>query len=247
MEETLFAGDFLLVNKLSYGLRTPRYLPFSTIRIPSGSLELFSGPKRGDVVVFESPAWRDESPPEPVNFVKRCMAVPGDTIGIENGTVIVNDNRLLPPRLVKKEKLIPFPPDYVDPRIYPRGAPYNSDNYGPLPVPAVGQVIDLSRSNIAFWQQLIRREGHTVDTTGGRIEIDGVVSSSYRVENDYYFMMGDNRRNSLDSRFWGLVPATHLIGKAVVVYWSWDETISEDSFTARVSSIRWNRVGMVIR
>lgn len=247
MEETLFAGDFLLVNKLSFGLRTPRYLPFSTVRIPSGSIDLFSGPKRGDVVVFESPAWQEEPPEEPVNFVKRCIAVPGDTISIENGAVIVNDNRLMPPRLAKKRKLIPFPPDYIDPRIYPRGAPYNSDNYGPLPVPKAGQIIPLGTANVAMWEQLIRREGHTVRATNGRVEIDGVVSSSYTVESDYYFMMGDNRRNSLDSRYWGLVPSSHLIGKAMVVYWSWDETSTEDSFLGRLSAVRWERVGTMIR
>ena len=240
MEETLFAGDFLLVNKLAYGPRSPRYFPLTMTPIPSFATSLFGSPQRGDVVVFESPVWREREPEGPVMYVKRCIAVPGDTVAIENSTVIVNRHRLRLPETGKVVKLIPFPPDYVDPRIYPAGAPFNADNYGPLHVPGAGEEVRVDTSNLWVWRELIRREGHTVSTKDGEVLIDDRPAEVYRVREDYYFMMGDNRRNSLDSRFWGFVPSSLLIGKAMLVYWSWEEP------GGGLSAIRWGRIGTIV-
>src|SRR5512135_1048617 len=80
MENTLMAGDFVLVNKFIYGARTPRYIPFTWIRLPHVQLPAVYPPRRGDIVVFEFPENNaDRSPHEAVNYVKRCIALPGDT------------------------------------------------------------------------------------------------------------------------------------------------------------------------
>jgi len=247
MEETLSVGDFLLVNKLAYGPRSPRYLPLTSIRIPGFASELIGRPQRGDVVIFESPAWRETGESGPVIFVKRCIAGPGDTVAIENSTVIVNGVRLRLPPTAKQVKLIPFPPGFVDPRIYPSGAQYNSENYGPLRIPALGQVVSVDTSNIGMWEDLLRREGHAVSIVGGSVQVDGRACEAYTVEHDYYFMMGDNRRNSLDSRFWGFVPDDLVIGKAMLIYWSWDEAMAQQSFASRFGGIHWGRIGTLVR
>jgi signal peptidase I len=237
MEETLFAGDFLLVNKFVYGARTPRYLPFTLIALPSFSLPALVLPARGDVVVFESPVWK-KSPQEGImNFVKRCVALPGDTLEIRNHVVFVNGDRLPFPARGRQGKMIPLPGGYQDPRIYPPGAPFNAADYGPLPVPRKDQEIHLDPGTLELWRELIAREGHTVAVKYPFVLIDGKPTDVYRVEHDYYFMLGDNRENSLDSRFWGFVPEALIIGKAMLIYWSKDEPSGD---------IRWNRIGTVV-
>jgi len=67
------------------------------------------------------------------------------------------------------------------------------------------------------------------------------------IAKDYYFVLGDNRDNSLDSRFWGFVPDDAIIGKAMMIYWSWNEVAAEPGFTERFKHIRWERIGTIIR
>jgi signal peptidase I len=80
----------------------------------------------------------------------------------------------------------------------------------------------------------------------GKVFIDGKENNQYTVERNYYFMMGDNRDNSLDSRFWGFVPRENIIGKALITFWSWDSNIPFSDFGRLVGSIRWNRIGKLI-
>jgi signal peptidase I len=237
MEDTLFAGDFLLVNKFVYGARTPRYLPFSTIPIPSAVLPAIDPPARGDVVVFESPVWMKNPEHGLVNFVKRCVALPGDTLEIRDHVVYVNGQRLPFPVKGKQGKFIPMMPDYHDPRIYPPGAPFNEAEYGPIVIPKAAQEIVLEPETLEMWRELIRREGHSVAVRYPIVLIDGEPAKTYTVGHDYYFMMGDNRGNSLDSRFWGFVPDDLIIGKALLIYWSKDEPSG---------IIRWGRLGTVV-
>ena len=237
MEETLFAGDFLLVNKFVYGARTPRHIPFTTIALPSFSLPALMAPARGDVVIFESPVWKRKPEEGIVNYVKRCVALPGDTLEIRNHVVFVNGERLAFPAKGRKGKMIPLPGGYQDPRMYPPGAPFNASEYGPLLVPRAGHEVTLDPETLELWRELIRREGHTVAVQYPLVLIDGAPSKTYRVENNYYFMLGDNRENSLDSRFWGFVPEQLIIGKAMMLYWSTNEPSGD---------VRWDRIGMVV-
>ena len=120
----------------------------------------------------------------------------------------------------------PLPADNTDDMIFPRGKPWNRDQYGPLVVPAEGDVINRTMDNIAELATFIRREGHTVAIAGGKITIDGKPSTSYTVERNYVFGMGDNRDDSLDSRFWGFIPEEYVVGTPMMVYWSMDQTIN---------------------
>lgn len=249
MENTLLVGDFLFVNKLIYGASTPRTIPFTSIAIPSFQLPGLADPKRGDVIVFQFPGERDELRPEKaVNFVKRCVAVPGDTVLIADRAVYVDGEEHRPPSDARMEALCVRPRGVPDYRMFPSGSGFNEDNYGPVIVPRKGDVIRLSPNTIDRWQVFIEREGHTVALgSNGAVLVDGTPQDSYRIEKDYYFVMGDNRDNSIDSRFWGYVPRDLIIGKAIMVYWSWDQRRSSGEFLGRLTSVRWTRIGTFVR
>jgi len=152
MEDTLLVGDFLLANKFVYGAR----LPFVGWRLPA-----LHDPEPGDVVIFLYPE------DGVTKYIKRCVAVAGDTVRIKDKQLFVNGVRFPDPKLAK----------FTDAEIKPRrpGGADSPDNYGPRVIPP------------------------------GR-----------------YFMMGDNRDNSSDSRYWGDVPQENILGEAIIVHWSWD-------------------------
>jgi signal peptidase I len=116
---------------------------------------------------------------------------------------------------------------YVDrdtTRLFPAGAGNSLDNFGPLYIPANGATVTLTADNWSALEPVIRRfEGRTIRRLGDDVfEIDGERVSEYTFTQDYYFVMGDFRDNSEDSRFWGYVPFDHVVGKAILVYFSWD-------------------------
>ena len=124
----------------------------------------------------------------------------------------------------------------------------DGNNFGPTIVPKKGDMIHLTPSTMVSWKNFIERERHNVEvSSGGLMSIDGVETSRYVVEQDYYFMLGDNRGNSLDSRFWGFVPNDHILGEALLLYWSWDPECTGDDAHNQSVSIRWNRIGTLIR
>jgi signal peptidase I len=230
MEQTILEGDFILVNKIAYGARTPDVVPFTNLRIPSFKLPGYALPGRGDVLVFRYPGGPDESKPALTgHYVKRCIALPGDTVAIIKGHVWVNDREIPPPRGARIEPVRP------------------QSTYGPVSVPRKGDVVSLAGPSADRWRILIAREGHTVGTNDrGETLVDGLVNSTYTVENDYYFVLGDNRDDSYDSRFWGFLPEKLIIGRATMVYWSWDERSVDRSFFSRLLSVRWERLGTII-
>ncbi|PMD98361.1 S26 family signal peptidase [Siphonobacter sp. BAB-5405] len=138
----------------------------------------------------------------------------------------------------------------VEPKIYEKGErsefiypnsplfDWNQDNFGPLQVPKKGETIQLTTENIAKYRDVIENYEYNdkVEIDGTTVKINGTAVSTYTFKQDYYFMMGDNRSNSADSRYWGFVPSDHIVGKAVFIWMSLDP---EGSF---LNKIRWKRL-----
>jgi signal peptidase I len=247
MEETLLVGDFLLVNKLAYTVRTPRFLPFTNAVLPTLSAPIFKHVNRGDVIVFEFPGFPDQTErEEPVNYIKRCVGLPGDMVEIQNGRVYVNDIAMGLPKYGRKSEQNGT--SHHRSRLFPWGAGFSEYNYGPLRIPQKGDRLELSAATLGLWRSLIAQEGHTQGLNeGGETTIDGKPAGEYVVERNYYFVLGDNRDNSLDSRYWGFVPENNLIGEALFVYWSWDPDVPISNMADKLKSMRWNRLGTMIR
>lgn len=243
MENTLLVGDFLLVNKFLYNVKTPTSIPFTDVRLPNISIGGMRDPQNGDIIVFEWPGNSNELiHEEVVNYIKRCVGIPGDTITIRNKTLSVNGKEFFrPPGM--QYIYPPSPRDQVDPGMFPPGVQWNHDQYGPLRVPRKGDTVALDANNYGQWYIFIQREGHTTDLSGNGVMVDGKPVTAYTVQRDYYFMMGDNRDNSEDSRFFGFVPRDNIVGQAMLVYWSWNpKFLFPSQFGKLLGSTRWDRI-----
>ena len=248
MENTVMTGDFVFANKFIYGAKSPQYFPFTDVRIPFFILPALARPKIGDVVVFDWPGYRDQvRPDDQENYVKRCVGTPGDTVQVISRVLFVNHEMIPFPPNTKFETATIYPNGYPDPEIFPKGSNFNQDFYGPVVVPKKGDVIKLDAVSFPEWQTFIEREGHSCKLYGSSVLVDDKPATYYFVERNYYFMMGDNRENSLDSRFWGFVPEQSIIGKAMIVYWSWDPNVPIYDLRRKIASIAWNRIGIIVK
>lgn len=299
MEKGLLTGDFMFINKLSYGPRLPKTLlsiPFvnqkyysTLISLPY--MRLFGSPdiERNDIVVFNYPI-EDEHPVDHrTYFVKRCLAISGDSLRIIDGLAYVNNqltnneeflqfnyhiksDTVLDSLFIAKYNLIEGGKisdnnDYSftlskeladtlrsktfisiieknnekkemwDEFVFPFNEHYkwNVDNYGPIKIPAEGDTVRLDSTNLCLYERIITKyEGNTLELKGDTIYINNVVTNTYVIQMNYYFMMGDNRHNSQDSRHWGFVPEDHIIGKATRIIYSNDKI--------KHTGIRWGRI-----
>ncbi len=248
MEDTVAIGDRVFVNKFIYGGSTPYTIPLTSIRIPHFRVPGFRAVARGDVIVFDWPGPRDQvEKPVQMWYLKRCIGLPGDTILIRNRVLYVNDRVVPDPPHSKHVRADVIPAGVANPLIFPRGSNFNEDNYGPLAVPWKGMKLPVTADSFQGWEVFIRREGHDVRLEGGTVLIDGKGTSEYTVERDYVFAMGDNRDNSLDSRFWGFVPRVDVVGTPMIVYWSWNPAIPFYDVLDKFGSLDMHRIGTIIR
>ncbi len=195
MEDTLKVGDFLFINKFIYGIK----IPYTDISLPA-----LREPKPGDIIVFkvyQSPIKDVKVTATPgyesVSYVKRCIAVAGQTVEIRSKVVYVDGKPLPKPKSAKPTSDDILPSGYLEPDIFPTGNG-NRDNWRPRKVP----------------------EG-------------------------YIFMMGDNRENSYDSRYWGFLPMKNIVGKPIITYWSWEKDVPLWDFFYKIRTIRWERIGHI--
>jgi signal peptidase I len=230
MERTILPGDFLVVSKFIYGAK----LPFVNVRLPG-----FRWVKPGDIVVFIQPV-TDE------NYVKRCVAVAGQTLEVRARILYIDSVAV--PLSENGQFISPMraPKEPEENQIFPEDAAFNKDFYGPIRIPKKGDVIKISPETYHLYKALLGYEGHKIRQSVNGILIDDVLTTSYTVEQNYYFMMGDNRDNSLDSRFWGFVPETNIVGTPLFVYWSWDSSLSIFNIFGKLASVRWSRLGSTL-
>jgi signal peptidase I len=124
--------------------------------------------------------------------------------------------------------------------IFPNDVNYrwSADNYGPIHIPAKGEKVVLTLQTLPFYEKAIRDYEHnTLEVRGSDIIVNGQKAGTYTFKQNYYFMMGDNRHRSADSRFWGYVPEDHIVGKAVFIWFSKDPE----------TGIRWNRLFSLVK
>jgi signal peptidase I len=248
MEKTVMVGDHVLVNKFIYGGTTPYTIPFTSIRIPHLRMPGLRNVQRGDVIVFDWPGNRDQAEkPDQMFYLKRCIGLPGDTVRIDQRVVYVNGRPSPMPARSQFLRDRPFPAGLREASIFPDDAAYNEDNWGPVVIPRHGARIPLNLSNLKQWEVFISREGRRPGRGPSSVLIDGKPATEYTVARDYVFAMGDNRDNSLDSRFWGFVPVEDIIGTPMVVYWSWDPQIPFYQVPDKLLSIDLSRIGTIIR
>jgi len=258
MEGTILVGDFVIVNKFIYGSCSPRYIPFTETPLPYFQLPALREPRPKDIVVFEYPGDQDElyagesgrpgSIPRGTNYVKRLVGMPGDVIEIKDKVLFVNGKEFFRPPFIQYISPVPQPAGYGDPRIFPPARPWNADNYGPLKIPKKGDIVNLNRFTVREWQIIIDREfgKHVVELHDTTVTIEGKPVTSYTLKKDYYFMMGDNRDDSMDSRYWGFVSRDIIVGQAFLTLFSWDRDIPFSDFFNLIGSVRLERVLRVL-
>ncbi|WP_430816541.1 signal peptidase I [Carboxylicivirga sp. RSCT41] len=230
------------------------------------------------------------------NYVKRCVAIPGDVFEIRSNQIYINGEAVENPKDIQHNYNIEtdgtvlndrfyerlgiakadqsgIPPKYYLPlteemaekvkamsfiksieieeeladgtgfQAFPFSSSYNwtRDNFGPLKMPEAGATVDLNINNLVIYERIITAyEGNELKVKNNQIYINGELASSYTFKMNYYFMLGDNRHKSADSRYWGFVPEDHIVGKPILVWLSLNK---DKGFPA---SIRWNRFFKIV-
>ena len=233
MEPAIMPGDFILVNKLIPGPRVYKNFDFTKgAKVETRRFKGIRKIKRNDVLVFNFPRHREGGGIDialNVNYVKRCIAVPGDSFYIENGIYKVKGTSEVLGHLPHQQSLSRMERERFQPEIW-NTFPFDTTHYdwnvkdfGSVYIPGAGDILEIDTLNYRLYRNLISYE-----TDKPLVEKDGAVYlgdsllSNYTFRQNYYFMSGDWVSDSQDSRYWGLLPEDHIIGKAIVVWKSKD-------------------------
>jgi signal peptidase I len=250
MEPAIMAGDYILVNKQIPGPRV--YRDINNIRI-NGKVQTkrFRGirkVRRNDILVFNFPfsTGGQIDMNLNVNYVKRCVAIPGDTFYIENGIYKVKNapSKILGNPSIQ-QKLSKMRRENFDESVwncFPWDTihyPWNIKDFGPLYIPKKGDIIAIDTVNYLLYNKLITYEtDEPIYVKDGNVFAGDSIIVRYSFKMNYYFMAGDVVSDSKDSRYWGLLPEDHIIGKAIVVWKSRDMSSGK---------INWKRIFKIVK
>jgi signal peptidase I len=240
MSPTLIAGDYIFVNKMIPGPRIFRSWDF--LKNGDFSMKRLKGYRkirRNDVTVFNFPYSNPHRLELDFNvfYAKRCIAVPGDTLLIDNGIYRVKNLADTLGYYPGQKQLSETPKEQFPPHIYncfpDTVYGWNILNFGPLYIPGENDTVAIDTMNIRLYRKLIEYETQQpVEVREGQVFIASQPVNGYVFQQNYYFMAGDHVRDSRDSRYWGLLPEDHIVGKAFVIWKSKDR---------KTNKWRWNR------
>lgn len=287
-------NDTLINDEERFGSKVTYYTAIrgvmKELKVNEGQARSYLDQQFGDIIITRPVDKRE-------NFIKRCVALPGDSIKIIDGQVFINNSKqdffpqseryykvkdpatfsvdidslhamgikvnanpdindvvvggpgnatlvnitneewknLSPQAKDKFEIYIQQPDAGVFP-YYDTSTGWSADNFGQIWVPSKGGTVQLNADNYIRYQRCIRSyENNKFEMNGGRFFLNDKEVTSYTFKMNYYFLMGDNRHNSLDSRYWGFVPEDHVVGKASLIWFSWEK------------GPRWNRIFKTIK
>lgn len=223
MMDVLQPGDFVLVNKFLYGPRTPpalsgAYGPLPTVRLPA-----LRDPRRGDILVFWFPSEIGPGTFRPArHYVKRCIAVPGDTLVVDAGIVSVNGRTVVSlegDTLTRMDVVIPRP----------------------------GELITTDAGAHDTLGELVDRDREVSAEAAGSPGNATARGTAHMLVNEFYFVLGDRTSLSVDSRHWGFIPRAWVIGTPIAVYWSVEPGAARAGFWSWLQGVRWSRIGQLVR